>query len=201
MAHPTQLGVPANVVAAIKQIESRNRPRLMRFEPHVFHRDTGERYLGEVPWTRSRGNVSLVASETNRAAFERAARLDYDAAVRASSWGSGQVLGGAGIRRYGSAEAFVQAFDANSERVSDELMHDWFRARPQAVEAIQRRDWARLKILYNGTGASPWLERFLAALGEEKPPSAGWLVGGVAFTLAAVGLSLWGVQHYGRRRR
>lgn len=156
--------IPPAVIRAIRLVESNDRPNTVRFEPHLFHRQTGGVYEGQVPWTRSRGDVSLVASETDRAAFERAARLAYDAAVRSSSWGAGQVLGGVGIRLYGSPQAFVRAFDANPSRVSDELMIGWFQGRPAAVAAVHAQDWPTLKRLYNGPGESPWLEKFLRHL-------------------------------------
>lgn len=191
-------GVPVRVLRAIATVESGYDPGRVRFEPHVFHERTN---VSEslVPWTRSRGAVSLVASETNRDAFERAARLDYDAAVRSTSWGRYQVLGGAGIRLYGDARSFVAAFDRDPARVSNELLGAWFEARPPAVAAAVEGDWPRLAELYNGSRTSPWLGRFLAALGETETP---WWVWPLGFaTLGGVAAAAFWYARRTRRER
>lgn len=181
-----RIGIEPNVLRAIERIESSGRPNAVRFEPHLFHRDTDGRFTRQqVPWTPERGNVSLTPSETNRAAFERAFRLDPATAVTSTSWGTYQVLGGAGLTLYGTPSAFVQAFDANPELVSAYLLAEWFRQRPDVIAAANRGDWGYVAWRYNGSRTSPWRGRFEAALAElggaeSGLPWWGWLLGATA---------------------
>mgnify|MGYP001350065554 CR=1 FL=1 len=175
-----QIGVDPKVLLAIQKVESSSSPRKVRFEPHLFHRDTSNRYVAQIPWTKSRGNVSLVSSETNREAFERAYRLDPAIAVRSSSWGRYQILGGAGIALFGSPPAFVAAFDENPDLTSDQLLVKWFSSRPNAIAAANAKDWPRLAQLYNGSSTSPWLGRFIRAYEGSGTGGAGafaWVLG------------------------
>lgn len=197
-----RIGIDPNVIRAIERVESGGRPNAVRFEPHLFHRDTGGRqpdrtirmgrYGTQVPWTPERGNVSLTPSETNRAAFERAFRLDPATAVTSTSWGTHQVLGGAGLTLYGTPSAFVRAFDANPEQVSAYLLAEWFRQRPDVIAAANRHDWSYVAWRYNGSRTSPWHRRFEAALAElggtqSGMPWWGWLLGAAALGGAAYG--------------
>lgn len=166
--------IPDRVISAIKMVETRNNANKIRFEPHLFHRDTEERYLQQIPWTKSNRphapNTSFIASETNKAAFERAYNLDKRAAVTSTSWGAGQVLGSVGIRIYGSPEAFVAAFEENPNLVSEELISRYFQGRPPLVAAVQRQDWPEVARMYNGARPpSPWYTKFLTYLND---PSA-----------------------------
>lgn len=145
------IGIDPSMLRAIRTVESSGKPSAVRFEPHVFHRETGGAYRGEIPYTPGEGRAaSTVRSETNRAAFERAYRLDPDAAVRATSWGAYQILGGHLIRLYESPSAGVRAFDRNPARVSDELLVAWFADRPDALEAAREHDFAGFARRYNG---------------------------------------------------
>ena len=93
---------------------------------------------------------SLVRSETNKAAFERAFKINPDAAVRATSWGAGQVLGGHLISLYKDPESAVREFYSNPERVSRELIVQWLKSNPKAVIAANNLDFKELARLYNG---------------------------------------------------
>lgn len=192
-----QIGIDPKVLLAIQKVESSSSPAKVRFEPHLFHRDTNSRYLGQIPWTKSRGNVSLVSSETNRAAFERAYRIDPSIAVRSTSWGRFQILGSAGISIYGSPPAFVAAFDEDPDFVSDRLLAKWFSSRPAAIAAANAKDWRRLALLYNGSTTSPWLGRFVRAY--EGSGSGG--SGAVVWVLGAALAGGLGAYWTRRRRR
>lgn len=191
-----QIGIDPKVLLAIQKVESSSSPAKVRFEPHLFHRDTSNRYLSQIPWTKSRGNISLVSSETNRAAFERAYRIDPSVAVRSTSWGRFQVLGSAGIALYGSAPAFVAAFDEDPDLVSDQLLAKWFSSRPNAIAAANAKDWPRLALLYNGSSTSPWLGRFIQAY-------EGSGTGGGSALVWVLGASLAGAlgAYWTRRRK
>jgi len=119
---------------------------------------------GLAPCTR-RGAVydqaaSLVGAETNRAAFERAARLDTNAAIDATSWGLYQVLGGHLRALY--PQDPVGAFDANPERVSEELLVRWMSQNDTARRAAVAGDLRTLALRYNGN--TRWGEAMAAAL-------------------------------------
>lgn len=185
--------IPESALKAIRAVESNGRPTAVRFEPHVFLRDTspvcrsrpsGERCTtaeilrnaiytpAQVPFTPdpSRG-VSLVGTETNRAAFERAYRLDPGAAVRATSWGSFQVLGGKLIALYETPSAGVRAFDANPAEVSNRLLVKWMQDNPGAAAAARAGDWAEFVHRYNGcsgSGCDRYVARFMEALGSSS---------------------------------
>jgi len=159
-----QAEVPPNVIAAIREIESGGHANAVRFEPHLFHRKTGNVHLQQVAWTRDRGSVSLQPSETNRAAFLRAYQINPRAAVESTSWGRYQVLGSTGIRLYGSPELFLRAFNSAPAAVSDQLLVAWFHSRPAAQEAARACDVSELAYRYNGSRTSPWSRRFAAAV-------------------------------------
>jgi hypothetical protein len=177
-----QAGIPVEILLAIRQIESGSNPRAVRFEPHVFHQRTATgdcrtRFFGggtrctsseilrqirhtAVPYSPDRGAVDLTGSNTNRAAFERAARYDREAAIKSTSWGLFQVLGGHLIRKHPSDP--VGAFDRDPERVSKELLISWFEGNRRAKEAAQRFDIDELARRYNGS--TRWRDRVSAAL-------------------------------------
>jgi len=149
----TLAGIPLRVLLAIRAVESGGDARAVRFEPHVFHRLTSNRFTtSQVPWTKSRGSVSLIPSETNRAAFERAFRLDPANAVKSTSWGPYQVLGDhlLSVRGPNPATA-VAAFDANPLPVGEEMFVSWMRSRPAARAAANAGDIEALAELYNGS--------------------------------------------------
>ena len=167
-------GIPLRILLAIRSVESSGNPRAVRFEPHLFHRDTSNIFTtSQVPWTRSRGPVSLVSSETNRAAFERAFRLDPVNAVTSTSWGPYQVLGGhlLSVRGPNPATAVV-AFDANPLPVGEEMFVSWMRSGDRgrdARAAANVGDIEALAELYNGS--QRWAAAVRRALATDLTPS------------------------------
>jgi len=163
--------IPTEILLAIRRIESGSNPGVVRFEPHLFHAYTGTagcrpgrctstrlltqiRYTG-VPYTPARGSVDLTRSHTNRAAFERARGYDEEAAIRSTSWGLYQVLGGLLLRVRPSNP--VEAFDRDPRTVSDELLVEWFTRRSRAAAAARAFDIPELARLYNGS--QRWADR------------------------------------------
>jgi len=67
-------------------------------------------------------------SHTNRAAFERAYKLDPVQAIKATSWGSYQVMGWALLRAYDNnpSEALA-AYDKDPVTTSDMMVVQWFK--------------------------------------------------------------------------
>ena len=153
-------GIPLRILLAIRAVESGGSASAVRFEPHLFHRDTGGRFTrAQVPWTPApgRGSVSLTPSETNRAAFERAFRLEPRIAVTSSSWGAYQVLGRHLLAVRGpDPDRAVAAFDADPVHVGEEMFLSWMRGNPAAQTAARAGDIARLAELYNGSQRCLW---------------------------------------------
>jgi hypothetical protein len=208
-------GIPLRILLAIRAVESGGRASAVRFEPHLFHARTGSDptcrsspsrctaeqiraaarpdYLAVVPWTPSgrvgRPSVSYVRSETNRAAFERAFRLDPVAAVRSTSWGEYQVLGGHLLSTQGGTPAqAVAAFDRDPVGVGRAMLISWFASNSAARELAQRGDIEALAMLYNGS--REWAVALRRAL-ERIPEGTGAGLGLGA--LAIVALAVYAV--------
>ena len=106
----------------------------------------------------------MTRSETDQSAFEHAFELDPDVAVRATSWGLYQVLGGHLIRAYGAAQHGGDSFYADPLGASYKLLVSWFKGNRRALDAARARDWAELAKRYNGPGNVP---KYSAALARE----------------------------------
>lgn len=205
-------GIPVSILLAIRAVESGGRASAVRFEPHVFHARTGSNptcrstpgrcttaqiqtaarpdHLSAVPWTPSgregRPSVSYIGSETNRAAFERAFRLDPVAAVRSTSWGEYQVLGGHLLSTQGGTPAqSVAAFDRDPAGVGRAMLISWFADSDAARALAQRGDVEGLAMLYNGS--REWGIALRRALGRAPAPAAavGGGLGVLVLALAA----------------
>lgn len=190
-----EAGVPTRVISAIRSVESAGRAAAIRFEPHLFHirtgtggclgRPPGSRCTGpeivaqirhtSIPYTPSEGSVvDRTRSHTDANAFRRAHAIDPDAAIRASSFGMFQVLGGAGIAAYGSGDAFLRAFSSDALETSQRLFAKWFDTNPTAKRAANTGDWATLARAYNGSGpGGSWYANFTSALSRLTDTSTG----------------------------
>ncbi len=167
-------------------------------------------------------SASCTGSETNRAAFDRAFRLAPREAVKATSWGSYQVLGGHLLSLFGDdAAAAVRGFDSDPSLVSERLLAAWMRANPRAQTAARSMDWNELARRYNGCSDcsvyvtrlrqaydrwAPEWERVrsaveaagAAAIGVSRS-SAVPIVGGIA-VLAGAGVLGWAIWRRSMRR-
>lgn len=212
IAHET--GLPLLVVQAFRATESGGIASAVRFEPHLFLRTHPEYGVflnradpqlaakrhdaaahGEVPYTHGATRAASDSRvETDRAAFERAYHLAPDTAVRSTSWGAFQVLGGTALDRlpprsalYPSPASFVAAFDAAPMAVSDALLTRYLLSRPAIVAAAKRCDWRAVVHMYNGCPlecaadgtvigdgkCARYLERFRRALAAAGWPATG----------------------------
>ena len=160
--------IPVLVLQGIRKIESGANSSAVRFEPHVFLRITGKGkranspFKNDIPFTRDPvRKISLVKKETDRAAFEHASKFDKDAAIRSTSWGLYQVMGGHLIKLFGG-EGCVEEFDNNSAHVSDRLLVSWFRGNRKAALAARQFNIAELARRYNGS--ERWGIRVAAAI-------------------------------------
>ena len=144
------IGIEPDVLRAFREVESGGAPSAVRFEPHLFFRYRPDT-KSQIPFTPTAGGYSLTASETNKAAFERAYKIDPAAAIKSTSWGLFQVLGGTILPAYGNSPSkFLRAFNRDPEGVSFKSVEMWFAASPAAVKAAQAKDWTNLARLYNG---------------------------------------------------
>jgi len=143
-------GIPANVMRAIRAIESTSNPNVVRFETRLFRERTGQTIEG-----------------TNRTTFEQAFAINPQAAVESTSFGSYQVLGATLLRLESDPAAALRRFDENPQGVSDDLLVTYFReARPRLREIANGNplDVAALAEGYNGSSQTRWASRFSAAL-------------------------------------
>lgn len=147
-------GLPARVLHAIQTVESRGRDDVIRFEPHVFLKRRPD-LAGSIPYTPKdppRQTWSVVASETDRQAFNRAFGLDSEAAVQATSFGSYQVMGWALLPEGANPAAAVAKFWAWPDEVSDRMLARWIERNPAAKASARAERWVEFASLYNGPG-------------------------------------------------
>lgn len=212
-------GVSVPVLKAIRTVESRGAAGTLRFEPHVFLRDTSPVCRdrtppctateiianaiyspSQIPYTpgttgcRISRAASCIPAETNRTAFQRAFALDPRAAVRATSWGTYQVLGNKLLPLYDNDPGrAVAAFWANPTDVSNRMLVRWMNDNPRAVEAANELDWYGFVSRYNGcSNCDVYLARFEEAYAAVLRGGGGGLL-----LLAALG----GGWYWWRRRR
>jgi hypothetical protein len=134
------------------------RPKIL-FEAHVFGRLTSHRHANG----NDRHGVPLSSRAWNRALYgsggahqwdrmEDAAKLDWDAAHKAASWGAGQVLGtnfeAAG---FDNIRDFVDAMKTGGAGAQLDAMVNFIK-RNHLDGALRRHDWAAFARGYNGPG-------------------------------------------------
>lgn len=159
------LGVEAAALEALSEVESSGagfgpggRP-LLRFEQHLFRRETSRRY------DRTHPHLS-VPYETSRRLrrnqtlewrwFDEAFALDPTAAIRSASWGRFQILG-SNFERAGfdSPEAMRRAMEAG-EREQLAALGAFVESDPTLLRALRQRDWATVARRYNGRLYRQW---------------------------------------------
>lgn len=203
-----QAHIPVGVLQAIRSIESGGHANATRFEPNLFLRLVPG---AAVPYTPGPTQAaSHVASETNRAAFERARRINENAAIRSTSWGLYQVLGQHLLTVAPSNP--VGTFDADPQGTSDRLLVAWFASNPRAAAAARELNFPELALRYNGSRTSPWGARVAAAYargaGRGDPRASAALTQATTavvlpwFAAGSAGLiSLLALRYYLRKRR
>lgn len=227
-----EAGIPVPVLRAIRSVESGTNPAALRFEPTLFRRDAPQ-HASQIPYTPSSpsgGGPSHVASETNRAAFEHAFSIDPTVAVRSTSFGSYQVLGGYLLRIISDPQAAVHAFDADPVTIGARMFAAWMRASPAARTYARSLRFGSFACAYNGccgrghpcltscTGCDHYAGRMQAAYDaalpawravegtvgiatpQPWPTWAPWAIGG-GVGAAVLGAVGLGTWMYARRRR
>lgn len=158
------LNVPEAAVRAVAEVEAAGRgfladgrPQIL-YEAHIFHRQTAGRHAN----ARDRRGVALSSPNWNRALYGRAgaaqhdrledaAKLDWEAAHRACSWGLFQILGtNHAAVGHPTIQGFVEAMHAGAGAHLDA-----FTAFVQANRLdghLRTRNWAAFARGYNGPG-------------------------------------------------
>lgn len=132
---------------------------IRRFEPHHFP----SRHWAAIGFSVRKGEAPWRASlrQSNEAMFQRAAAIDQDAAIDASSWGAPQIMAG---MNHGAA-GFVSGRDM-VRHMAKSAAHQ-LGAFVQLVEAwgiagaIRAHDWRAFARRYNGSGQ---VERYAALM-------------------------------------
>lgn len=163
------IGVGEDVVRAVVEVEtagggfdSAGRVRML-FEPHVFYRNLGEA-------KRSRAvQVGLAYAKWGMTPYPRdsyprleaAVVIDRPAAMKACSWGLGQILGeNYRMAGFSAVEEMVQAFAVSEEAQLDGMIR-WIDASGldddlRQIDALKRAstaaEWAPFARVYNGPG-------------------------------------------------
>lgn len=95
------------------------------------------------------------------AALNVAKGIDLDAAIRATSYGLGQILGDHWRRCGFASPAEFEAAQA-TEAGQVDTMARFIAADPMMVQALRAHDWHRFAALYNGGGQVDWYAHRLA---------------------------------------
>jgi len=184
-----QQGVSNIEIAALMafmEVESgfkKPHPGLVRFEPHVWYKRGGaqgipyragkskcdEGYKGKDCGTKTK--VDYTSANTNRAAFDRAAKMDLRLAVISTSWGSFQVMGfnmGPIIDAAfgGSYDKFVQQFDSDPDELNVNMVCHFIAKRGNLQSALANKDWRSVSKIYNGSYG--YAKRFEPAYARAK---------------------------------
>lgn len=148
--------------AAIRAILTVEAPRggfqddgqaVILFEPHKFSQYTNGRFDKSHPdlsypvWRP--GAYGPYSAQHPK--LQRAAALDRDAALRATSWGIPQILGN-NWKKVGAAslQDFINQM-LRSEGSQLDLMVAFIRSDRELWDALKRRDWKTVARKYNGT--------------------------------------------------
>ena len=127
--------------------------------------------------------ASCSGSETDAAAFQRAYAVDPATAIRATSFGAFQVLGGHLLGIYPDPARAVAAFRANPATVSEQLLVHWINANPEAKAAAQRGDIYGWVSRFNGcSDCTAYETKFRAALARGR---GGGMIGGAILLIVA----------------
>jgi hypothetical protein len=147
-----EIGISPVFLEAILRVESAGDPTAIRFEPHLFNRYMQRAGRTErVPFTPAPGRVfSLTPSETGTEAFYRAFDIDKRAAIKSTSWGSGQVLGSRLLEIESDPDKAIEMFFNAPKEMSYNLMVAWFKKNPGAIKAANDLDFAGFAKIYNG---------------------------------------------------
>lgn len=141
------------VEAAGSGFDAKRRPKAL-FEPHKFHAHlSGEKRARAVK--AGLAYPKWGAKPYPKDSYDRIARacaIDEAAALKATSWGLGQIMGANFVAcGFASPQAMVEAFKTG-EDAQLEAMARFIAGNKPMRAALRRHDWAEFARLYNGPG-------------------------------------------------
>lgn len=161
-----ELGVEAAAIRAVAEVEAAGagflpdgRPAVL-YEAHIFHKETGGKHAG----AKDRRGVALSSPSWNKALYgatgaaqharyEDARRLDPDAANKACSWGTFQILGqNHKACGFDNSQAFVDAMWTGGAAAHLDAFVAFIKADPKLHNALRAKQWATFARIYNGPG-------------------------------------------------
>ncbi len=126
-----------------------NRLPIILFERHIFHRETDGRFSRDHPDISNAKAGGYLGREWEYPRLQRAAQLDYDAAMRSASWGLGQVMGfNATLIGYRDLDDFITLSRHNEDNHLGALTA--FILGEGLERYLQRQEWAEFARRYNG---------------------------------------------------
>ena len=159
-----ELNVEVAAIRAVAEVEAAGagfiadgRPAIL-YEAHVFHAETGGKHAG----AKDRHGVLLSSPSWNRSLYgatgaaqhdryEDARKLDADAANKACSWGTFQILGqNYKACGFDNSQAFVDAMWGGAAAHLDAFVA--FIKANKLDGALRARNWAAFARGYNGPG-------------------------------------------------
>jgi hypothetical protein len=160
------LNVEEAAIRAVAEIESAGggflpdgRPKVL-YEAHIFHRHTD----GKFSHAKDKNGKALSSDKWNSSLYGRtgtwqhdrlaeAAKLDWDAAHKAASWGTFQILGeNHAVVGYSTIKGFVEAICSGAAAHMDMFVN--FIKNNKLDDALRRKDWATFARGYNGPAYS-----------------------------------------------
>lgn len=165
-----RIGVGEDEIHAIIDVESSGggfdkagRPKIL-FEPHVFYRNLS----GDKRTRAVREGLAYPKWRRGAPAYSdpwgylvKAMAIDETAALKAASWGLGQVLGeNFGLAGYGTPQAMVLDFMADEDNHLEAMIR--FIIARDLDDELRRHDWTGFARGYNGSGQVPYYAGKLA---------------------------------------
>jgi len=156
-----RIGVGEDEIHAVLDVEttgsgfdSEGRPKIL-FEPHVFYRNLSgtrrDRAVAQGLAARSWGTLPYGKTSEQYPKLLRAMQIDETAALKACSWGLGQILGENHLAAgYDSPQAMVQDFIDDEEKHLEAMVH--FIAANHLDDELRDHNWAAFARGYNGSG-------------------------------------------------
>lgn len=152
-----ELGVEANVIAALVKVESSGdaflpsgEPKIL-FEAHWFSKLTGHKYDKDRPFISSKvRNQKLYTVGREHKRLACAAALDREAALQSASWGMFQLMGFNWKKcGFNSLQDFINAMYAGVEGQFKAFI-GYVVNTPGMLDALKKKDWHKIAELYNG---------------------------------------------------
>ena len=151
------IGCDVAAIRAVHEVESAGRGfrksgvPTIRFEPHVFSRETDGRFnshrVSEPDYSKAQRIANSTSAET---LLIEAAKLDYQAAIRSTSWGLGQVMAfNFALAGCDSVDQFVA--EAKSGEAAQLVHMVRFIQNARLDGHLRACDWARFARGYNGS--------------------------------------------------